>query len=83
MRRRDFIKSALGSALLWKHPSLFARQAASAAPPPDRNIKRVLVMFKCHFDAGFIDTQTKVVHPLLRRVFPASHRPGPSTSPIE
>ena len=25
-------------------------------------MKRVLVMFKCHFDAGFIDTQYNVVH---------------------
>src|ERR1700683_554582 len=29
---------------------------------PDPAVKRILVMFKCHFDAGFIDTQYNVVH---------------------
>ena len=33
-------------------------------------MKRVLVMFKCHFDAGFIDTQTAVVHRYFKEYFP-------------
>ena len=70
MKRREFIKSAVGSALLWKAPALFAFQDSSTAPVPDPEVKRVLVMFKCHFDAGFIDTQTAVVHRYFKEYFP-------------
>ena len=37
---------------------------------PDTEVKRVLVMFKCHFDAGFIDTQANVVSWYFERFFP-------------
>jgi hypothetical protein len=60
MKRRDFVKtvSAAGAGLLLRSPfSLHAQQT-----PPDPAVKRVLVMFKCHFDAGFVDTQYNVVH---------------------
>src|SRR6266700_6702962 len=70
MRRRDFIKSALGSALLLRTSGLLAQQAVPPSPAPDPNVKRVLVMFKCHFDAGFIDTQTNVVHRYFAEFFP-------------
>jgi len=70
MRRREFIKSVVGSALLWKAPALLALQASSATPAPDPEVKRVLVMFKCHFDAGFVDTQAAVVHRYFREYFP-------------
>jgi len=59
MQRRDFVKSALGTAVLWKMPNLLAQQTPSV---PDSAVKRVLVMFKCHFDVGFVDTQTAVVN---------------------
>ncbi len=64
MQRRTFVRSLLGSALLRSHPHLFAQQPATP-PPPDPAVKRVLVMFKCHFDAGFVDTQAAI----LRRYF--------------
>jgi hypothetical protein len=71
MQRREFIKSAvLGSALLWKAPGLIALQAPSTSPGPDPGVKRVLVMFKCHFDAGFVDTQTAVVRRYFTEFFP-------------
>jgi uncharacterized protein DUF5054 len=70
MRRREFIKSVVGSALLWKAPALLALQASSATPAPDPEVKRVLVMFKCHFDAGFVDTQAAVVHRYFKEYFP-------------
>ncbi|MGB7265767.1 MAG: DUF5054 domain-containing protein, partial [Terracidiphilus sp.] len=40
--------------------SLMAQAAQTVQPDP--SVKRVLVMFKCHFDAGFVDTQYNVVH---------------------
>src|SRR5713226_479035 len=70
MRRREFIKSVVGSALLWKAPALLALQSSSIPPAPDPEVKRVLVMFKCHFDAGFVDTQAAVVHRYFTEYFP-------------
>ncbi len=69
MQRREFIKSVMGSALLFHAPALLAFQASSR-PQPDPAVKRVLVMFKCHFDAGFIDTQMAVVHRYFTEYFP-------------
>jgi len=70
MQRREFIKSVLGSAVLWKAPALLALQASSTQPAPDPGVKRVLVMFKCHFDAGFIDTQRAIVRRYFKEYFP-------------
>jgi hypothetical protein len=69
MQRREFIKSALGSAILWKAPTFFALQPSTRLRE-DPSVKRVLVMFKCHFDAGFIDTQAAVVHRYFKEYFP-------------
>jgi hypothetical protein len=69
MKRRDFVRSSvvtLGSALLAK--SLPAFSFETPAPNPD--VKRVLAMFKSHFDAGFIDTQTAVVSRYFSQFFP-------------
>jgi hypothetical protein len=65
MQRREFIKSviALGGGLA-------AGPAFSQQAPPDGEVKRVLVMYKCHFDAGFIDTQAAVVHRYFTEFFP-------------
>ena len=70
MQRREFIKSVVGSALLLKAPALLAFQTPAKPPAPDPTVKRVLVMFKCHFDAGFVDTQTAVVHHYFTEYFP-------------
>jgi len=69
MRRREFIKSVVGSACCGRRPhcwppSLFGYTGA------DPEVKRVLVMFKCHFDAGFVDTQAAVVHRYFKEYFP-------------
>jgi hypothetical protein len=69
MERRSFIKSLLGGALLCSSRSLFAQQT-SPTPTPDPQVKRVLVMFKCHFDAGFGDTQAAIVNRYLKVFFP-------------
>ena len=69
MRRRDFLKSviALGSVL----PAIRTPLHALA---PDVEVKRVLTMFKCHFDAGFIDTQAAVVRRYFTEYFPQAIR---------
>jgi len=61
MKRRDFVKTMTAAGVgmaLRPRTTLAAAQTAA----PDANVKRVLVMFKCHFDAGFVDTQYNVVH---------------------
>jgi hypothetical protein len=73
MKRREFIKSSLvtlGGATLGH--SLF--QNAAPAPVADPEVKRVLVMFKCHFDAGFLDTQAAVVRKYFTEYFPSAIR---------
>ena len=70
MKRRDFVKTmtTVGTGLLLR-PSAFAAQAQGAVEP-DASVRRVMVMFKCHFDAGFIDTQSNVVHKYFDQYFP-------------
>src|SRR5271166_6232679 len=70
MKRRDFIKSALiTGGVLGFDPYLYYGRAEKDAPV-DPAVKRVLVMFKCHFDAGFIDTQANVVSWYFEKYFP-------------
>ena len=81
MQRRDFIRSslfALGGVCLLEPLAALASQGAPAptppAPTPDQEVKRVFVIFKCHFDAGFIDTQEAVVHRYFAEYFPQAIR---------
>ncbi len=61
MKRREFVKTitAAGAGLILPGAR---RVWAGEQSAPNLDVKRVLVMFKCHFDAGFIDTQYNVVH---------------------
>jgi len=67
MKRREFVKTmtAAGAGMAVCPGALLAQ-----VPTADANVKRVLVMFKCHFDAGFIDTQYNVVHKYFNQYFP-------------
>ncbi len=61
MKRREFVKTMTAASAGLMLPGVRSVWAAEqSAPNPD--VKRVLVMFKCHFDVGFIDTQYNVVH---------------------
>jgi len=69
MKRREFVKTmtAAGVGIALQPVGLLA---AAQTAPQDASVKRVLVMFKCHFDAGFIDTQYNVVHKYFNQYFP-------------
>ena len=66
MQRREFLKSliATGGALA------VAQHAHGLTNDPAPRIERVLVMFKCHFDCGFIDTQAHVIAKYFDQYFP-------------
>src|SRR5580704_10979018 len=78
MRRRKFLEALLATGgTAWIAGSSSSLDAATllqtpqTTPPlPSPEIKRVLVVFKCHFDAGFIDTQANVVHRYFAEFFP-------------
>src|ERR1035441_9792335 len=60
MNRRSFVSSLLAT----------AASAELLAQPDTAKVKRVLVMFKCHFDAGFVDTQAAIVSKYFNEFFP-------------
>ena len=66
MNRRQFLISATSAAGM-------AATAARAAEPP---VKRVLVMFKCHLDVGFVDTQAAIINRYFQQFFPQAIQPG-------
>jgi len=70
MKRREFVKtlSAVGAGMVV--PGGAARLLHGQEAAGDAAVKRVLVMFKCHFDAGFVDTQSAVVHKYFSEYFP-------------
>ena len=76
MRRRDFIRSvvAFGGASALGQGASLAMQGSRYLPTPQLDVKRVKVMFKCHFDAGFIATQTAVVDWYFSDYFPQAVR---------
>ncbi len=63
MRRRAFVGNlfAAGALRAWQAPE---------SPVADTGVKRVLVMFKCHLDVGFVDTQANVVKKYFDQHFP-------------
>lgn len=77
MKRRTFVKTmaAAGAGMLLGTPSertLFADEMKPVMRKQDPAVRRVLVMFKCHFDAGFIDTQANVVNRYFTEYFPGA-----------
>src|SRR5581483_754831 len=66
MNRRDFISLTLASGAF----SQVRAQEAAQPPPVQPDVKTVLVMFKCHFDLGFIDTQAGVMRKYFQNYFP-------------
>src|SRR6266478_633725 len=66
MNRRRFVTNMVGAGCVARG---FAA-AQTKAPKPDLSVKRVLVMFKCHLDVGFIDTQAAVIRKYFEQHFP-------------
>ena len=75
MDRRGFIKSAfaLYGTLASRRGAALSMQTAPAPVVPNLQVKRVLIMFKCHFDAGFIDTQAARRSSVLLAILSPGH----------
>jgi len=71
MRRRNFVQNLLAAGAL---RTLVPEGAPAAQAPesagPDPTVKRVLVMFKCHLDVGFVDTQANIIRKYFEVYFP-------------
>jgi hypothetical protein len=74
MNRRRFLSNIAGGAGSLAIAGLQTAGAVENAPQPDSTVKQVLVMFKCHFDAGFIDTQAAVVRKYFEQYYPRAIR---------
>src|SRR5580700_10358599 len=71
MRRRNFVGNLLAAGAFGAvDPVGATAYQAPGSLVSDAAIKRVLVMFKCHLDVGFIDTQANVVRTYFERHFP-------------
>src|SRR5690242_13300956 len=69
MNRRRFVSHLFGvGSVVFSGGSLGAAQTKTARG--DLNVKRVLVMFKCHLDVGFVDTQAAVIRKYFEQHFP-------------
>ena len=62
MNRRSFVSALLASTAA---ADLVAQQSPVA-------VKRVLVMFKCHLDIGFVDTQAAIIRKYFDQYYPAA-----------
>ena len=65
MNRRSFLSGTLTSlgALPWL-------AKASEMQTLEEPVKEVLVMFKCHLDVGFVDTQAAIIHKYFAEYYP-------------
>jgi hypothetical protein len=70
--RRDFLLAMLAAGGTLASGSLERAWGMQAAAVQE--VRRVLVIFKCHFDAGFVDTQQHVVQKYFQKHFPAAIR---------
>ncbi len=75
MKRRHFLESLLAAgALRTFDAASFAAPQDQGPAVPDPAVKRVLVMFKCHLDVGFVDTQANVIRKYFEVYYPQAIR---------
>ncbi len=69
MKRREFLKSAALTAAASATTAQLPH-AAFGQQTEDQDVKQVLVVFKCHLDVGFTDTQANVMRTYFKRYYP-------------
>jgi hypothetical protein len=63
MNRRRFFTRLAATAVA-------SKLAGADTSTDSSNIKRVLVMFKCHLDVGFVDTQAAIINKYFHQYYP-------------
>lgn len=75
MKRRRFLQGAVAAGAMVACDSLPLRALRSASPiAPNPEIEHVLVMFKCHLDVGFSNTQENVIRLYFDQYYPQAMR---------
>ena len=70
MNRRRFVTNLAGTAGGLACGLSCSSTAQFEVPKPDPTVKRVLAMFKCHLDVGFVDTQAAIIRKYFDQYFP-------------
>jgi len=70
MKRREFLKSAFLAAAASAEWPKHAWSEQKSANLSAENVKRVLVVSKCHLDVGFTDTQANVMRTYFEQHYP-------------
>jgi hypothetical protein len=70
MNRRRFVSNLVGASGCIAFGGSRSDAAQVQAQRFDLSVKRVLVMFKCHLDVGFVDTQAAVIKKYFDQYFP-------------
>ncbi len=75
VQRREFLQGALAVGGLLACDALPLHAGDASTPiAPDPQVEHVLVMFKCHLDVGFSNTQENVVRLYFDRYYPQAMR---------
>ncbi len=78
MKRRQFLSGLVSAGTL--HSAAGSRLFALASQADAAEVKRVLVVFKCHLDVGFDDTQAAIMRLYFDRYFPKAIEIGEQMS---
>lgn len=70
MRRREFVKRALAASGVLTSKTAYLHGLVPGQRPASPEVERVLVMFKCHLDVGFTDTQARVMRKYFDQYYP-------------
>ncbi|HVJ09843.1 MAG TPA: DUF5054 domain-containing protein [Acidisarcina sp.] len=70
MKRRDFLKGGLATGAITTYGAHGMDALGALTPSDPAATKRVLVIFKCHLDLGFIDTQANVIRKYFDVYYP-------------
>ena len=68
MKRRQFLSGLVSAGTL--HSAVGSRLSALVLQADAAAVTRVLVMFKCHLDVGFVDTQAAIMRLYFDHYFP-------------
>src|ERR1700721_636242 len=74
MNRRRFVSNLVGAAGCAAVGIGSSNAAQTQAQNSELSVQRVLVMFKCHFDVGFVDTQAAIIRKYFEQYFPQAIR---------